>query len=354
MPIQVAPNGSITLGAIQTFQVEPGLTTFLNGVDCESNAMCVAVGQRFVIGEQAGFAVPITVSAGGGVARGAPVAVPTSLDYTNYELYGVACYAPSTCVGAGTGAQYNVYPSPGAVSPINGGSPSASQPAVGSRVLAGVGCTPTGFCVAVGSGHTTAIGSIVPVSGGNPGAASELADAGFLWDAACRNSVTCYAVGMDGAVVPITASPAFGIGRAQRAPGVTSLGGVACASPTVCFAAGEAGSAGVIVRITEETGPGSCSSSSSTSSSSTTSSVPCPTTTTSSAPTTTTSAPTTTSTTTTTTTTTLAPTTTSTTTSSASPACAMLRQVRQVFSANPLLRSLVPAIDALLAASRCA
>ncbi|HZN13038.1 MAG TPA: hypothetical protein VFB78_02120 [Acidimicrobiales bacterium] len=274
----------VTAGTPGTAVPVPNVAT-LNAVAC-AGAVCEAVGNGLVAGVlPTGAAVSIN---GGVVGRMAPVLGTT-------ELNAVACRAAASCVAVGalrTGIPVGILCVGvcvfddtldfGTVARIDGGLVGLARPVLSAHELNGVACpsaapaeTP---CLAVGVSAHGPYGMVLPVGGRTharptvlrftsnalnaiscgaleceavvaaSGAAGVVAiafgplaggrsvDSGFLDAAACATDSACFAGGTDreslrGVLISVRN------GTASRIPVVSPwIRGLACASPTLCYA----------------------------------------------------------------------------------------------------------------------
>jgi hypothetical protein len=220
----------------------------LASVHCASATSCVAVGSAFMSTETSSAQVTLIEQWNGTVWTMVPS--PNQPLAFDSGLAGVACPSVSTCYAVGSyeiqdltntlieqwdGTVWTIVPSPNA-------------PTVVFNDLAGVSCTSTTSCVAVGSGRGTLVvqltdttWSIVPSP--NPPGATDVAFSGV----SCPSPTRCFAVGDQFKQHAFQRLVEMWNGVRWSLVGVpvpsgtkrSDLSGVSCATPTSCFAVGD-------------------------------------------------------------------------------------------------------------------
>ncbi|HEY7294428.1 MAG TPA: Ig-like domain repeat protein [Dehalococcoidia bacterium] len=178
-----------------------------NGVSCAGPASCIAVGQiGFVFATSDGSTWNSEAS------------------HTSQALSGIACPSTVTCIvvgGAGT-----------ILATGDGGSNWSGEAAAYAGQISGVACPSTSVCYAVGN----VIGG--STDGGATWSILSTARTAGLTAIACPSETSCTAVGVAGHILSTTDG---GATWSLLAPFSSALGGVACPTITVCYAAGQGG-----------------------------------------------------------------------------------------------------------------
>lgn len=151
------------------------------------------------------------------------------------SLNGVACETQRECLAVGTGTNGK-----GVIVAISDGLPAKVVTVAGSDGLAAIACPGRNFCVAVGSVGTSArlTGAvIVPVRDGKPATAKVIKGTAAIPDAvSCHASASCWAVGGGGSIHIVNGKVAKVYKFAAGPP--IRLGGIACSSATFCRVVG--------------------------------------------------------------------------------------------------------------------
>jgi hypothetical protein len=229
--------------------VDPGGATLqLNGISCTSNTFCMAGGYLGNGSDPTGIIEKWDGSVWSVVAN------PES-SASNAQIESLSCSAQSACVAVGEDSK-------GAFAESWNGAVWSSDVSFPGYSLAGVSCTNSASCVAVGSGPGNVLDSMVLVgTTWTPEAAVVAGWDDFLYAVSCASSTYCVAVGSmspegigwsstlievwDGSSWSIVASPNIASGTdgpGQLGGGILSA--VSCTSPEACVAVGY-GSGGI-------------------------------------------------------------------------------------------------------------
>ena len=221
----------------------------LNSVACLGASSCFAIGSVQVYSAHSAITKALIEQWNG--SKWSTVASPKVPGATDSSLADVSCPTTTTCFAVGSsgatlierwnGSKWSVVGNPSAL-PTSGG-------------LNGVACTSPTSCVAVGSGPTVTGPAIIERWNGTRWAVEShpmpMPPSSSLSGVSC-DGATCFAVGQftnsKGVTVTLVERPdasGWSLVPSPNAPGATNngLGGVSCASATLCFAVGSSSAA---------------------------------------------------------------------------------------------------------------
>jgi hypothetical protein len=253
-------SGSVSAG--QSVRSIPGIV--MAAVACSSTTRCLGVGHA---ADGQGVAVPLD-PATGAIATGE--SVQTISGTGGLGLEGVDCPTTALCLAVGedasrsAGAAVPLDPATGAISPGR-----AVQSVTTKGVLVGTSCPSATSCLAVGWGadQPSVAVPLDPTTGMVPSGQTDQTISSreaMLSAVSCPSVLQCLAVGNDdgdpsnGQVVPLSpATGAISSGQAvQSLTGTGALNGVACPTATQCLAVGSGfgASGGVTTVLNSATG----------------------------------------------------------------------------------------------------
>jgi len=172
-----------------------------------------------------------------------PVAGTEVSDGSTDGIAGIACPAgKTTCYGV----TQNVSPNEGGVVVINVSTPAhptvtATDPVSLTASLSAIACPTSTACVAVGTGPLNQ-GEVVPIVDGVVGSPASHPNESYR-GIACVSPTLCFAAGTnvaanEGVIVPIHLSTTATLGAPVDVPSTRALQAVTCPTPSACYAVG--------------------------------------------------------------------------------------------------------------------
>ena len=174
----------------------------------------------------------------------APTTGAVASDASTHGIVGIACPpGRTTCYGV----TQLVSASEGGIVAISVSSPTnptvaATQPVAATTSLSSIACPTGAECVAVGSGPSNH-GVVVSIASGVVGSPTSVATESYQ-GIACASTTLCFAAGTDvaaseGVLVPIHVSGTLTLGTPVDVPSTVALAAVACPTATSCVAVGQ-------------------------------------------------------------------------------------------------------------------